>query len=149
MTKTKIYLLISLIFIVCTSQEKKTSLKNTTYGTAVVDEITSIYDGDTFRCNIKGYPGIVGERIGIRIYGIDTPEMRDKNPKIKALAQKAKQFAVSKLRGAKVIELRNMRRGKFFRIVAEVWVDGKDLGKMMIKEGLAKEYYGGTKVVWQ
>ncbi len=47
------------------------------YGDAVVAEVTSIYDGDTFRCNIDGYPGIAGERIGIRINGIDTPEMRD------------------------------------------------------------------------
>jgi endonuclease YncB( thermonuclease family) len=45
------------------------------YGDAVVAEVTSIYDGDTFRCNLEGYPPIAGEGISIRINGIDTPEM--------------------------------------------------------------------------
>lgn len=45
------------------------------YGNATVEEVTSIYDGDTFRCNIQVYPAIIGERMGIRIAGIDTPEM--------------------------------------------------------------------------
>ena len=119
-----------------------------TYGNAIVAEVTSIYDGDTFRCNIKGYPAIIGERIGIRVAGIDTPEMKDKRPEIKALARKAKQFTVEKLRGAKVIELKNMKRGKYFRIVAEVWVDGKNLGQLLIEKGLAKPYDGGKKMEW-
>ena len=49
------------------------AISNKTYGSAVVTEVTSIYDGDTFRANLKGYPAIIGERIGIRINGIDTP----------------------------------------------------------------------------
>ena len=50
------------------SQKKKTKPKSPkTYGHVVVDEVTSIYDGDTFRCNIKDYPPIVGERIPIRV----------------------------------------------------------------------------------
>jgi endonuclease YncB( thermonuclease family) len=61
----------------------------TIYGDSEVSAITSIYDGDTFRCNIAGYPDIVGERISIRINGIDTPEMKDNRPAVKALARKA------------------------------------------------------------
>lgn len=114
------------------------------YGSAVI-EVTSIYDGDTFRGTIKGYPSIIGERISVRIYGIDCPEMRDKDAKNKAKAQKAKQFTVEKLREAKVIELREMKRDKYFRILARVFVDGKELGLMLIEKGLAKPYFGGTK----
>jgi len=120
----------------------------TNYGDATVSEVTSIYDGDTFRCNMKGYPAIIGEHMGIRVAGIDTPEMRDKRPEIKALAQKAKQFAVQRLREGKVIELKNMYRGKYFRIVAEVWIDGVNLGDELIKAGLAHKYDGGKKVEW-
>lgn len=53
------------------------------YGDGGVAEVTSIYDGDTFKVNLQGYLPIAGERIGIRINGIDTPEMRDNRPKIK------------------------------------------------------------------
>ena len=119
------------------------------YGDAVVAEVTSIYDGDTFSANLIGYPSIAGERIGIRINGIDTPEMRDNRPKIKALARKAKQYAVQRLREGKQIVLLNMKRGKYFRIVADVYVDGSSLGEELIAAGLAKPYDGGKKPKWK
>lgn len=121
------------------------SLKDKEYGNAIVDKVTSIYDGDTFRANIVGYPAIVGERIGIRVNGIDTPEMRGKCEKEKVLARKAKQFAVAALRGASTIELRRMKRGKYFRIVADVYVDGRNLADQLVRAGLAVAYDGGTK----
>lgn len=40
--------------------------------------------------------------------------MKGRRQKEKELARKTKQFAVSKLRGAKVIELRNIQRDKCF-----------------------------------
>ena len=55
---------------------------------------------------------------------------------------------VKRLREGKVIELRNMKRGKYFRIVAEVWIDGKSQGEELIELGLAKAYDGGKKVRW-
>jgi len=136
---------ITLLFI---SPVQSQSIKDKVYGNVAVAEVTSIYDGDTFRCNLKDYPAIIGEHIGIRIAGIDTPEMRDKRPEIKKLAQKAKQFTVKRLKEGKIIELKNMKRGKYFRIVAEVWIDGKNLGQELIKTGLAKSYDGGKKTGW-
>ncbi|MDA3946878.1 MAG: thermonuclease family protein [Helicobacteraceae bacterium] len=121
------------------------AISNKNYGSVVVTEVTSIYDGDTFRANIQEYPEVVGYHIGIRINGIDTPEMRGKCLKEKRLAQKAKQFSVEKLRNAKKIELRNMKRGKYFRIVADVYVDEKSLGSMLTDQGLAVVYDGGHK----
>ncbi len=121
------------------------SLSNKNYGSTVVSKVTSIYDGDTFRANLVGYPEIVGYRIGIRVNGIDTPEMRGKCQKEKDLARKAKQFAVTKLRASKKIELRNMKRGKYFRIVADVYVDNRNLGTMLIENHLAVSYDGGHK----
>ncbi|OEU52311.1 MAG: hypothetical protein BA861_07015 [Desulfobacterales bacterium S3730MH5] len=119
------------------------------YGDAVVAEVTSIYDGDTFKANLRGYPPIAGERIGIRINGINTPEMRDNRPGIKALARKAKQYTVQRLREGQQIVLKNMQRGKYFRIVADVYVDGSNLGQELIAAGLAKQYDGGKKPKWE
>jgi endonuclease YncB( thermonuclease family) len=118
------------------------------YGDANNVKVVSIYDGDTFKCSIKGYPAIIGENVGIRISGIDCPEMTDKRLNIKALAQQAKQYTVARLRAGKVICLLNMRRDKYFRIVADVTVDGKDLAQELITKGLAKPYDGGTKEGW-
>ena len=137
------YLLVLLLFTVGTLEA--TSLRDTTYGSVVVSEVTSIYDGDTFRVNLEGYPALIGSRMGIRVNGIDTPEMRGKCKKEKTLARTAKQFTVAHLRAAKKIELRNMKRGKYFRIVADVYVDGKNLGQMLIDQGFAVVYDGGHK----
>ena len=123
------------------SQEK-------TYGNVEVAEVTSIYDGDTFRCNIKDYPPIIGERVPVRITGIDCPELKDKRQDIKELARQAKQFTVQRLREGKKIELVDMRRDKYFRILAKVVIDGNDLGQELVKAGLAKPYDGGTKSQW-
>lgn len=117
-----------------------------TYGNIVIDEVTSIYDGDTFRVNIKSYPEIVGKKMAIRVNGIDTPEMRGKCKKEKDLARQSKQLTVSTLRNAKKIELRNLQRGKYFRIVADVYADGKSLADIQIKNNLAVKYDGGTKI---
>lgn len=118
------------------------------YSSVVVDEVTSIYDGDTFRVNINSWPGIIGHRIPIRIAGIDTPEMRGKCHFEKGLAREAKKFTVSALRSAKKIELSNIKRGKYFRIVADVLVDGKNLGETLISNGFAVSYSGRHKIDW-
>ena len=116
------------------------------YGHIKVDEVTSIYDGDTFRVNIKSFPPIVGKKMAIRVNGIDTPEMRGKCYKEKSLARAAKKYTVNFLRSSKKIELINMQRGKYFRIVADVYGDGRSLAEDLIKNGLGVPYYGGTKV---
>ena len=118
------------------------------YGNVRIDEVTSIYDGDTIRVTIRAWPAVAGERVPVRLFGIDTPEMRDKRPRVYDLAKRAKQFSVARLRGAKRIELRQIRRDKYFRLLAEVWVDGLNLSDLLLKAGLAKPYYGGKKVSW-
>ena len=62
------------------------------YGNVTVSEVTSIYDADTFRVNIKGYPPIVGERIPVRVLGVDAPELSGKCEAEKIKARQAKQL---------------------------------------------------------
>lgn len=55
-----------------------TSLKHFKDENIKVDEVVSIYNGDTITVTIKEYPSIIGERISIRVNGIDTPEIKEK-----------------------------------------------------------------------
>ena len=119
-----------------------------TYGDVVITKVLSVYDGDTFKVAIDTYPAIVGEEIGIRVSGIDTPEIRSKSAPEKALAQKAKAEATKMLTNGKIVELKNMRRDKYFRILAEVYVDGESLAQRLINKGLAVPYDGGKKLSW-
>lgn len=113
-----------------------------------ISEITSIYDADTFRANIAGWPEIVGKRMSIRINGVDAPEIRGKCQAEKIAARKAKQHTVSMLRNAKRIELRNVKRGKYFRLLADVYADGRSVASELITAGLARPYAGGTRGGW-
>ena len=46
---------------------------------------------------------------------------------------------------ARRIDLLDAERGKYFRIVARVVADGKDIGQALIDRGMAVEYDGGKK----
>ena len=113
------------------------------------DQVVKVYDGDTFFVHLPGIHEIFGNNISIRIKGIDTPEMRGTSDGIKALATKARELTDKTLKEGKRIQLRNPERGKYFRIVAEVWVDGKALADILKAEGLAQDYDGeGERPSW-
>ena len=118
------------------------------YGTVTVSKVISVYDGDTFRVNIDSLPPIVGKNIRIRVNGVDTPEIRGKCQYEKDLALKARDFVRAKLANAKEIKLTNLQRGKYFRVVANVLVDGVSLEKELLDNNLAYEYSGGKKLSW-
>lgn len=121
----------------------------TTFGSVEVSKILRVNDGDTFYCNIDSWPGIVGRNIGVRIGRIDTPEKNSPDSDVRLLAQCARLLTVTKLGTAKKITLRMVKRGKYFRIVADVYVDGKSLAVMLLRAGLAKSYDGGTRPKWE
>ena len=138
------YLIITILLFII----PHVSAKDKSFGNATLLEVTSIYDGDTFRANIEGFPAVIGEHMSIRINGIDTPELRGKCDKEKQLARLAKQFTVEPLRAAKSVVLKNIKRGKYFRLIADVYVDGVNLGEQLIKHGHAVKYKGKTKQAW-
>jgi endonuclease YncB( thermonuclease family) len=135
----------TLKLLLLTSFASDASINDKAHGTLYVSQVTSIYDGDTFRVNIAGMHTLIGERIGIRVSGVDTPEMRGQCQQEKDLARQAKQFTVSFLRNAQRIELRNVKRGKYFRIVADVYGDDKSLTSALIAARLGVPYDGGSK----
>ena len=95
------------------------------------------YDGDTIRFNLPGYPPIAGKGIRVRVNGIDTPEIKGKCKKEKYEAQQARDMVADILKGAEKITLRNMKRGKYFRIAADVIIDGENLADVLIEAGMA------------
>ena len=118
------------------------------YGTVTVSKVISVYDGDTFRADIESLPPIVGKNIPIRLNGVDTPEIRGKCQYEKDLALKARDFVRNKLANAKEIKLTKLQRGKYFRVVANVMVDGVSLEQELLENELAYKYTGGKKSSW-
>ena len=118
------------------------------YADVIVSDVTSIYDADTFKVNIKHWPDVIGKQVSIRVLGVDAPEIRGKCASEKAAAGKAKQFTVQFLREGQVVELRKIKRGKYFRLLASVYVDGKNLAHALVKAKLARPYDGGRRLGW-
>ena len=104
------------------------------------------YDGDTITFNLPSLHPIIGEKISIRVNGIDTPEMRGKCEKGKYDAKQAQQMVADILKDAEQIILKNMERGKYFRIAADVIADGENLGDILVEAGMAVRYDGGKKI---
>ena len=137
---------ISLYLLVCFLSLNTYAAKQ--YGSVTVSKVISVYDGDTFRVNIDSLPPIVGKNIPVRLEGVDTPEINGKCQYEKDLALKARDFVRSKLLNATEIKLNDLQRGKYFRIVAKVYIDGVSLEEELLQNGLAYQYNGGKKSNW-
>jgi len=103
------------------------------------------YDGDTITFQIPNVHPLIGKNISVRVFGIDTPEMKGKGPCEKERAKEARDLVGSLLKSAKRVDLANLQRDKYFRILAEVMVDGSALSQKLIAAKLAYPYEGGTK----
>jgi len=99
-------------------------------------------DGDTITFNL---PGPHPLKISIRVNGIDTPEIKGKCEKEKYDAKQAQQMVADILKDAEQITLKNMEKGKYFEVAADVIVDGRNLAGMLIVAGVAVEYNGERK----
>lgn len=110
-------------------------------------EFVKNYDGDTLTVNIPWINSeIFGRDIPVRIFGIDTPEMKGKCEEEKALAKSAKYVAKNMLETAKQVDLKNCIRDKYFRLNCDVYADGLSISKVLLMNEMAVPYDGGTKL---
>lgn len=116
--------------------------------TVDVDRVVRVYDGDTITVDIAQWPAIVGESISVRIRGIDTPEIRGKCEEEKIKARQARDYVADLLSDAEQVQLTNIERGKYFRLIADVLIDDQDLATQVLQQQLARPYEGGKRQPW-
>lgn len=111
-------------------------------------KVISVYDGDTFKVNLPCKEDIFCKDISVRVYGIDTPEIKTKNTCEKTKAKEAQTLTKNIFSKGPVI-LKNCQRDKYFRLLCEVSVlgsnQGYDLSEELVNNNLAVRYYGETK----
>ncbi len=109
--------------------------------------VVRVVDGDTIRVRARIWLGTDVELL-VRIDGIDTPELRGKCPREKALAARARALTESLVAGG-AVRLRDVRYGKYAgRVVARVMVEGADIADLLLAAGLAHVYAGGAREPW-
>jgi len=113
-------------------------------------EIIGVIDGDTIRARVATLPPSIAE-VHVRVKGIDTPEKggHASCERERELASRADAFTRAKIKGARQVALRNFEWDKYGgRVLAEVLVDGQSLAALLLANGLAQPYFGGTKPNW-
>lgn len=107
-----------------------------------------VIDGDTIAVIAVGdFPPELS-RISVRVAGIDTPEKghRAKCAREQFMGNVATTLTKRLVAGADAVWFTDLKYGKWAgRVLAKVWVDGKDLGAMLLKAGLARPYNGRKK----
>ncbi len=98
-----------------------------------------VHDGDTIR--------IAGERI--RIMGLDTPEIgKGARCAEEARAAAAAKAALQQLLSRGEVTVARTGTDRYGRTLAYVYVDGRDVAKLLIDAGLARPYDGGRRDGW-
>ena len=114
-------------------------------------KVVRVIDGDTVDVDIDLGFGIWLRKERVRIMGIDTPESRtrDKVEKAFGLASKAKLKELLKngaILKTQVSKKGEDMKGKFGRILGDfILDDGRKVTEVLIDEGHAVAYFGGSK----
>ena len=117
---------------------RRRTLKN--YGNAQVSIARQSEVVYCFRCDIKGWPAIIGNDIPVRIAGVQLPDIvAEQSAPNKFFRQQTTKFLTDFLKDSKKIELTNIRRGKDFCLVADVIADSNSIAEILIEKGLAKK----------
>ena len=110
-------------------------------------EFVDNYDGDSITFNVSKVHPLIGDHVKIRIFGVNTAEMRSSDACERDVAYRAQALVEKELTKAKRIDLVDVGRGKYFRVLAEVIFDKKSLSQMLLQRRLAVRYDGGTKPI--
>ena len=113
--------------------------------------MTRVLDGDTVEFIMPGLPVELGDKLKLRVLGVDTPEKGGRA----ACAAEAKAgdaataFSKKVLAEALVVQFEIKEWDKFGgRVLGDVIYDGKRLSEELIKAGLARPYFGDKKKSW-
>lgn len=107
------------------------------------------YDGDTLTVDVPGVHPLVGEKISVRVRGIDTPELRGTTGWVNDKADTAKKFVADSCPVGSAVSLGNVGRDKYFRIDADVRCGDVNIARELVGRGLARDNYkGGKKAEW-
>tara|TARA_B100000900_G_C20304626_1_gene603624 strand:- start:264 stop:698 length:435 start_codon:yes stop_codon:yes gene_type:complete len=110
-------------------------------------KILRIVDGDTVDVDIDLGFGVWMHRERIRLWGIDTPESRTKDPIEKVFGNYAKDYVKDQMPIGSMQTMRTQKdkEGKYGRILGEFIMDGVSMNKTMVDKHIAVGYSGQSK----
>ena len=110
-------------------------------------KVLRVVDGDTVDVDIDLGFAVVLKKQRVRLYEIDTPESRTRDLEEKKFGLLSKKYLQDKLENATNIYLKSHDKGKFGRILGELFIDSdsKSVNMQMVDDHHAVYYYGQNK----
>jgi len=117
---------------------------------AVPVVVKYIVDGDTFIGDVLMDKDVKVNSVSIRLRNVDTPEIHGECADEIKRAEYAKQRLSELIPVGTTIEINNIKNDKYQgRIDANVYDSfGRDVGKILVKEKVGREYNGGKRQPW-
>ena len=105
-------------------------------------EIVKVYDGDSIRVNLDLGFGIFIQNTAIRLRGINTPEIRGESaPHGYAARDRLIAILASAENRCRVQTFKGKERGKYGRIIGEIYVGSDEKGWNHVNQQLLDEGY--------
>ena len=104
--------------------------------------VSYVYDGDTVALDCGG------REITARIVGLDTPETRDAHCAEELAAGEAATARLREIVAGGAVTYRRRGVDRYGRWLIRLEAAGRDVAQVMIGEGLAVGYAGGTRIDW-
>jgi micrococcal nuclease len=101
--------------------------------------LIKVIDGDTLDLLVDQGIRVFNEQ-RLRLYGVNTPELHDKDPAVRAKANEAKQYLIDNLpTGKNTIRIVTIKDegDKYGRLLAKVYVGDRLINQELIDKGLA------------
>ena len=116
-------------------------------------KVKRVVDGDTMDVVLDlGFD--IFHACRVRLAGIDTPESRTRDLDEKARGKLSKAYLKETIKGKKIVLKTKIKdaKGKFGRVIAEVWAEFEEgsmrnVNELMIKEAYAVKYNAGNKAL--
>ncbi|MBO71694.1 MAG: hypothetical protein CL508_05200 [Actinobacteria bacterium] len=108
-------------------------------------DVLKVVDGDTVDVRIDlGFD--VWHKCRVRLMGINAPESRTRDKEEKKRGLAAKEWLSKEIYDAvDPIELKSHGKGKFGRILGELFINNININELMVNSGHAVKYDGGKR----
>ena len=106
----------------------------------IIVKTDNTYDGDTIQNVIIQMDFGISVTRTVRLLGIDAPEMRGVSDSEKRRAIKSRDRLRDIVSNCRTLTLSGSSTDSFGRVLGNIYCDGKDVSKLLLEGGFAKEY---------
>lgn len=126
-------------------------------GTALAEDlrifqrnIVQVYDGDTFYIKVRAdrCPNLLCKKVGIRLRGIDAPELKGACEQERIRAKEARNYLADRLKSGKTIVVKDVRKSIYSRLIGTLYIGKTDIAKEMLAMGLVRPNQGEKRKSW-